>query len=233
MILFVVCLTYASSANAGYVSKDKRSYPKWSVSGYFGTATYAMTDLNAFIEAGNERVGAQLVDPIESGTEYGFRLDANINRHWALGFSYTAFKAQTGFGPVSGSGDFVEIDARGNSFEMSLGYTRDLGAKFSWGVAAGVGRIKADGHIKESWGDNSIQYQYRGAGWGPAGRVMIEYQFQRAVFLWLEGGARQAETGTVQHGEWLWLAPDGQGLTFSYTGAFLHVGLRFTSQLLD
>lgn len=231
MILFVVCLACAASANAGYLSKDKKSFPAGSISVYFGAATYAMTDLNALIEAGNENVGAQLLDPIEGGTEYGFRLDANLNRNWALGFSYTAFKAQTAYGPEPGTGEFVEFDARGNSFDLSLGYTHDLGSKFSWGIAAGFCRIKADGHFKGAWGDDSIQYQYNGAGWGPVGRAMIEYQLHRAVFLWIEGGARQAETGTVHHGDWLWLAPDGTGLTFSYTGAFLHLGLRFSSYL--
>ena len=90
-MIFAAGLLCASVANAGYLSKDETTTPKYSVSGFWGVATYVMTDLNALIDAGNENAGARLVYPIEKGTEYGFRVEVNINRHWLVGLSYSAF----------------------------------------------------------------------------------------------------------------------------------------------
>lgn len=233
MILTAICLILIPVTEARDWGRSGANKPPYSLVGYYGVASYGMDDLNRSLEIWNEQSGYDYVDPIEGGTEFGVRLLVPINWNLSIGFNYTALMASTGYGPLPNDPYYLEIDTRGSSFEISLDARKELGEKFGLGGGVALSRFKSDGHYLGTDSGGYFEYEMRAAGWGPVIRVNGDMGLSRSIFLWLEGGYRHAETGTVEHNGYDWMTPDGKKMTFSYTGFFVRLGLRATSWMLN
>lgn len=231
IVLAATFLAWVAPAMAGFSPQHGSSPARESISGYYGTASYNMSDLNHLIELGN--AGSSIVDLIERGTEYGGRLTYNFRPHLTAGISYSAMKASTGYGPFPDSDEYIEIDAKGSLLEVSLTFRDKFSPKLFWGLTAAIGRVSAKGRIDGKDSETEIHYEFVGSDFSFSANALVEYQLSRSTFIWLEGGVREADTGSVKNGNQIWFTPDGSKMTFSYSGAFLRVGLRLSSLFLE
>ena len=230
IVLAATFIAWVTPAMAGWrPGPESESIPA-SISGYYGIASYNMGDLNKLIELTN--AGSSLIDPIGNGTEYGGRLTFHFNQQMSAGFSYSAIQASTAYGSV-GSDQYLEINAKGSLMEASLTYKDDLSPKLAWGLTGAIGRISANGHLDLEDPETEIHYEFLGSSMSVSANALIEYQMSRSTYIWLEAGLRQADTGTVKNAGRPWTLPDGQKISFSYSGAFLRVGLSLSSLFLE
>ena len=211
------CLVCAESASAGRVF----------VQAHGGWSTLNLDDVNDGLEAGNESLGENLLDPINSGLDAGLKVGYGLTGELNLALGYARLWAESGF---SRDGLSVEYDWPADLYELSLDFVPVNKRKVRLGAGATLGMIRSGATLKvtDPLGDDRDD-AFKGSGFLFAAYGIAETELSPRWSLTGQAGFRHAVINELKLDDEVVLNPDSvdDKLRFNYSGFFLRLGIKF------
>jgi len=189
-----------------------------------GFATVAMDDVNGeTFSFFDDSVGYDL-DDLRDGFALSFHLGYDLNRTFALGFSWDHQYART-------SGFDRDVEGKFNAdanFFMGHGYwTPVRSGRWSLGGAVGLGPVFAAGKVKEVKGTVSFgESKLSGTGFSVEVLVKGDWRIADRQLLELTAGWRQAEVPEIEADKRPVYKANGDRLPLDYSGVVVKLGWK-------
>jgi hypothetical protein len=192
--------------------------------GHGGLSFYSLNDLNDEIDAINSVAGADYLDNVTKGFDYGLQIGFQASPAVTLGVGYSRLNGNSKYTEAGGS---IEYDVPANVFEAHVTYLPPSPKTVRFGFGGNVGMISSAGSIDLSVsGEEPIRGDFSGSGLLVAGFAAMDWSLSESVAVFGNAGYRYASIGSFDVEDIKVTKPDGSDYALDYNGVFLRVGLK-------
>ena len=193
-----------------------------------GLSFYSLSDLNDDIDTINNVVGADYLDNVKKGFDYGLQFGLQLSPAATLGIGYSRLNGNTKYSDASVS---IEFGVPANVYELHFTYLPPSEKTARFGFGGNLGMISSAGSLDISTlGQIPDRADISGSGILIAGFGALDLSISKSASVFSNLGYRFASINEVEINDVTWKTDNGDDYKLDYNGIFFRVGLKVTFQ---